>query len=229
MTNQFRLVALLPMKANSSRVPRKNFKDIAGKPLARWILDTLVSIELIDKIVINTDAIEELAEIGIRNGAHNGRVIIRQRPSELCGDTVSMNKIIADDLTFINAENYLMTHTTNPLLSEETVRKAIDTFHDGLCVHDSLFSVNRHQTRFYDRQVKPINHDPDNLVQTQDLEPFFEENSCLYLFSKSSFKSTNARIGQKPMMMEIPKIEAIDIDEPDDWVLAKKLLSTSTL
>ena len=153
----------------------KNFKDIAGKPLARWILDTLVSIELIDKIVINTDAIEELAEIGIRNGAHNGRVIIRQRPSELCGDTVSMNKIIADDLTFINAENYLMTHTTNPLLSEETVRKAIDTFHDGLCVHDSLFSVNRHQTRFYDRQVKPINHDPDNLVQTQDLEPFLKK------------------------------------------------------
>ena len=79
------------MKANSSRVPRKNFKDIAGKPLARWILDTLVSIELIDKIVINTDAIEELAEIGIRNGAHNGRVIIE--PTDY-SDTVSMKKIL---------------------------------------------------------------------------------------------------------------------------------------
>ena len=227
MTNQFRLVALLPMKANSSRVPRKNFKEIAGKPLARWILDTLVSIELIDKIVINTDAIEELADIDIRNGAHNGRIIVRQRPSELRGDTVSMNKIIANDLTFINAENYLMTHTTNPLVSQETVRKAIGAFHDGLGAHDSLFSVNRHQTRFYDRHSNPINHDPDNLVQTQDLEPYFEENSCLYLFSKSSFETTNARIGQKPMMMEIPKVEAIDIDEPDDWILAEKLLSTS--
>ena len=229
MTNQYHFVALLPMKANSSRVPGKNFREIAGKPLARWILDTLVRIELIDKIVINTDAIEELAKIGIHDGAHNGRVIVRLRPSELCGDTVSMNKIIWNDLNSINAENYLMTHTTNPLVTEETIRTAIETYKAGQNAHDSLFSVNRHQTRFYDRYAKPINHDPNNLVQTQDLEPYFEENSCLYLFSKSSFETTNARIGKTPIMMEIPKIEAVDIDELDDWIVAEKLLSTSTL
>ena len=84
---------------------------------------------------------------------------------------------------------------------------------------DSLFGVTKFQTRFYKGDGTPINHDPDNLIRTQDLEPWYEENSCIYIFDKNSFASTKARIGRKPILFEIPKLESIDIDEKEDWFL----------
>ena len=61
---------------------------------------------------------------------------------------------------------------------------------------------------------------PNNLVRTQDLEPWFEENSNLYIFTRESFAKTQARIGAQPMMYEGPFFESIDIDTPADWDFA---------
>ncbi len=213
-------VALLPMKAHSARVTGKNFREFAGKPLFRWILDSLLGLPELELIVINTDAREILAGLGLRDG---GRVRIRDRKPELCGDAVSMNLILADDLQAVPADVYLMTHTTNPLLSRDTMRAALAEFRRALAAGsaDSLFSVNRHQTRFYRADGTPINHDPARLIPTQDLEPWYEENSNLYLFTAESFRATSARIGRKPMMYPTPKYESLDIDTPADWQLAE--------
>ena len=136
-----KIVALLPMKVNSVRVPQKNFRSFNGKPLFRWILDTLLSLEEIDQIVINTDARKKLASHGLRDSE---RIIIRDRPNSICGDDISMNLILSDDIQNINADIFLMTHTTNPLLSADTIRKALKTFIDSNPRQkvDSLFSVN---------------------------------------------------------------------------------------
>ena len=117
-----------------------------------------------------------------------------------------------------------MTHTTNPLLTSKTISNAINVFLNQ-SDHDSLFTVNKIQTRFYDKNVTPINHDPDNLIRTQDLPTWYEENSCLYIFSKQSFCKTNARIGSYPMMYPISKNEAVDIDDMDDWNMAEAIIS----
>lgn len=212
-------IALLPMKANSERVTGKNFKKLAGKPLFRWILDALLAVDEIDQVVINTDARNILADNGLFD---SDRVLIRNRLPEICGDFVSMNLIIEDDLAATNADQYIMTHTTNPLLSSVTIRKALDEYKDAKSkgLSDSLFGVTKFQTRFYKGDGTPINHDLSNLIRTQDLEPWYEENSCIYIFNKSSFAATNARIGAKPILFEIPKLEAIDIDEKEDWFLA---------
>lgn len=214
-----RIVALLPMKAHSARVSGKNFRDFCGKPLFRWMLDTLLEVEEIDQIIINTDARDILKQNGL---VDSEKVLIRVRPKEICGDFVSMNKVIANDIENVPADIYLMTHTTNPLLSSETIRKAILAYKLGLTNgrNDSLFTVDRVQTRFYERDGTPVNHDPNNLVRTQDLNPWYEENSNLYIFSSSSFKKTNARIGEKPYLFVSPKYESIDIDEPEDWEFA---------
>lgn len=214
-----RVVALLPMKANSERVKGKNFRDFNGKPLFRWVLDTLLSVPAIDKVIINTDARHVLAENGLVSG---DRVEIRDRPEEICGDFVSMNKVIGDDVENVDSDIYLMTHTTNPLITPETVSKALEAFQRNLDqgVTDSLFTVDKIQTRFYREDCSPVNHDPANLIRTQDLEPWFEENSNLYIFTKDSFNKTHARIGEKPMMFETPKYESIDIDNPEDWDFA---------
>ena len=208
------------MKANSQRVKGKNFRRLGDRPLFRWILDTLLSLEQVAEVVINTDARAILAENGLTDG---GRVRIRDRRADLCGDMTSMNRILADDIRAIDADAYLMTHTTNPMLRPATIRAAMARYADGVstAAADSLFAVNRVQTRFYRADGSPVNHDPENLVQTQDLEPWFEENSNLYLFSRESFAATDARIGRRPILFEMEKTEAIDIDTPEDWMLAE--------
>lgn len=218
-TERPRIVALLPMKANSERVKGKNFRMFCGKPLFRWILDTLLEVDAIDQVVINTDARHILAENGL---VDSDRVLIRDRPEAICGDLVSMNLVLADDLENVDADVYLMTHTTNPLLSAVTVEKALEAFLEAQPNGDadSLFTVDKIQTRFYRADCSPVNHDPNNLVRTQDLEPWFEENSNLYIFTRDSFAKTDARIGTKPMMFESPKFESIDIDTPADWDFA---------
>ena len=134
-----------------------------------------------------------------------------------------MNLVLADDVQNVPADAYLMTHTTNPLLSAQTIRDAIHRYTQELegGSHDSLFTVNKFQTRFYRADSTAINHDPEILLRTQDLEPWFEENSNLYLFSSSSFSATGARIGRKPLLHEMPRIESMDIDDEEGWQIAE--------
>ena len=219
MATKYDLVALLPMKANSERVKGKNFREFAGKPLFQWILDTLLKIEEIDCVVINTDARQILEANGLNDSR---RILIRDRKPELCGDHVSMNKVLNDDIQNIESRTYLMTHTTNPLLSADTISKAIQSYNTGLAEgKDSLFTVNKFQTRFYRNDGSPVNHDPENLLRTQDLEPWYEENSNLYIFSQDSFTNANARIGQNPILFETPTTESQDIDNQIDWQIAE--------
>ena len=218
-----KVVALLPMKANSERGKGKNFRDFAGKPLFKWILDTLLSIDEIEQIVINTDARDILKSNGL---VGSDKILIRDRKKEICGDYTSMNLIIDDDIKNIDADIYLMTHTTNPLLSKSTIIDAILEYKKALTnnTNDSLFSVNKVQERFYTDKATPINHDPNKLLRTQDLQPWFKENSNLYLFTKKSFGKTNARIGLNPMIFISKEFESLDIDTQDDWDMGEVII-----
>lgn len=217
----YNLVAYLPIKENSQRIPNKNFKSFLGKALYEWILEKLLAVPSIQKIYINTDANILLTNNKILK---NKKIELIKRKEELCGDNVSMNKIIDDDLNFIDSKAYLMTHVTNPFLSVKTLSKAIDIYNHSLNEgYDSLFSVNEFRSRFYDISNNAINHNPKELIQTQDLPPIFEENSNLYIFSKESFLATRSRIGKYPIHFTTPKIESIDIDYPEDWLLAEAI------
>lgn len=215
-----RFVTLLPLKAHSERIKGKNFRMFAGKPLFRWMLDTLLATEDVDLIVINTDARAELEANGLEP---NPRILVRERKPELCGDFVSMNAVIADDVESVPADTYLMTHTTNPLLSRATIVAALAAYKEGIdsgtC--DSLFTVNRIQTRFYRADGSAVNHNPTQLLRTQDLELWYEENSNLYIFSAESFRKTGARIGVKPCLFETLRKESMDIDDQDGWDIAE--------
>ena len=215
------MIAILPMKANSERVPNKNFRLIAGKPLYVWILENLFRLDFIEKIIINTDANFGLFD----QFKNNKKLILRSRLEHLRGDHVSMNLIIEDDLKHFQADDYLMTHTTNPNLSPKTLTKAYSLFKErDKNRFDTLFSVTRFQGRFYREDYSAVNHDPSELIRTQDLPPLFLENSCLYMFSREDFFKHNARIGSKPIMFETPQLESIDIDTESDWLIAESVL-----
>ena len=85
--------------------------------------------------------------------------------------------------------------------------------------------MTRLQTLLYDQHGRAINHDPAALIQTQDLPPIFEENSCLYIFTRENLIKRHHRIGERPTMFEIDAEEAWDIDEELDFEICDFLLS----
>lgn len=215
------IAALVPMRHHSQRVPEKNFRDLAGKPLYAYILDTLEQVPEIREIVVDTDspAIKE----GIACAFPAVRVL--NRPAELQADEIPMNQILLHDTSLVKAEYYLQTHSTNPLLKPETISRGIQTYLSQREGYDSLFSVTRLQTRLWDQQGKAVNHNPSELLQTQDLPPIYEENSCLYLFTRRSLSEHHNRIGSSPLMFEIDPAEAWDIDTPLDFEIVEFLIS----
>jgi CMP-N-acetylneuraminic acid synthetase len=216
-----RIVAVVPMRHHSQRVPGKNHRPIAGRPLFHHILRTLQQVPEVSEIVVDTDS--EIIARGLRESFPSIRFI--PRPEHLTADDVSMNDILAHDTAQVEADYYLQTHTTNPLLRAETIGKAIREFLAGLSNHDSLFSVTRWQTRLYDEGGRALNHDPSALIQTQDLPPVFEENSCLYLFTRPDLLKRRHRIGERPIMFEIDAAEAWDIDDELDFAICEFLLN----
>jgi CMP-N-acetylneuraminic acid synthetase len=215
-----KVIALLPMKGHSERVPNKNMRLFAGKPLYHRIAAVLEASPAVASILIDTDS-EAIA--GDATRAFHKACIIR-RPKHLQGDFVSMNEIIEHDLSICEGEHFLQTHSTNPLLTQATLDRAIGAYFAALREYDSVFSVSRLQARLYWASGLPVNHDPQVLLRTQDLPPLFEENSNFYLFSKASFAAAGSkRIGIAPKMVEVEKLEAIDIDEESDFQLAEAL------
>jgi CMP-N-acetylneuraminic acid synthetase len=214
------ILALVPMRHHSQRVPGKNYRLLAGKPLYQHIIGTLLAVPEVNDILVDTDS-PSIIE-GLRKDFPQVQVI--ERPEHLRGDTVPMNDILLYDISLFAADFYLQTHSTNPLLRQETVSKAIRTFLGDYPAHDSLFSVTRLQTRLYDQAGQAINHDPNVLLQTQDLTPVYEENSCLYLFTRENLVRRHNRLGEHPMMFEIGADEAWDIDDEFDFTVADFLM-----
>jgi CMP-N-acetylneuraminic acid synthetase len=215
-----KIVALVPIRHHSQRVPAKNYRPLAGKPLFHHIIGSLLACPEVFQVVVDTNSppvIEGLQE-------HFPQVRVLERPNALTGDKVPMNEILAYDTSQVEADFYLQTHATNPLLTSQTISRAIGGFLEAYPIHDSLFSVTRLQTRLWDQLGRAINHNPTILLQTQDLPPVYEENSCLYIFSRQTLLTRRNRLGERPLMFEIEAAEAWDIDEEIDFEIVEFLM-----
>jgi len=215
------IVALVPMRHHSQRVEGKNFRNLAGVPLFYYIIQTLQECSEIARIVVDTDS--EPVMDGLKKDFP--LVTILERPEYLRADEMSMNEVLLYDTSQVEADFYIQTHSTNPLLKKETISKAISTFLLNFPEYDSLFSVTRIQTRLWDESGKAINHNPAVLLQTQDLPPVFEENSCLYIFNRNTLLTNHNRLGDRPMLFEIAASEAWDIDEILDFEIVEFLIN----
>ncbi len=215
-----KIAALVPMRHHSQRVPGKNFRLLDGRPLYQHILSTLLEVPEIDQIVIDTDSEEIIS--GIQ--ASFPQVTVLNRPAELRADTIPMNEILMYDTSQVQADLYLQTHSTNPLLKASTISNAINTLTSVYPAYDSLFSVTMLKTRLWDQLGRAINHNPNILLQTQDLPPVFEENSCIYLFTSDQLVLRRNRIGERPYLFVIDPAEAWDIDEEIDFKLVELII-----
>jgi len=213
------VLAMISMKGHSSRVPRKNLRELAGRPLYHWILDALIGAEQIDQVIVETD--DDEIEKSVKASFD---ITIHRRPPELVGDEVPMNELIAFNMEQAPADIYVHTHSTNPLLTSKTIDEAVESFKENQARHDSLFGVTAWHTRLFWPDGTAANHDPNELIQTQDLPPVYEENSNIYVFTAESFAKRHHRIGKTPFMFPIDRWEAVDIDDEIDFAFADFLM-----
>jgi CMP-N-acetylneuraminic acid synthetase len=150
-------------------------------------------------------------------------VIIIDRPENIRGGMTPMNDVLLHDVKTVESQFYLQTHSTNPIMTSETLTNAVETFFKNYPIYDSLFSVTKVQTRFWDSLARAINHNPNILIRTQDLPPFYEENSCVYIFERNTLIERHNRIGNRPFLFEMDPYEAVDIDEEIDFRVAEEV------
>lgn len=214
-----RIVALVPMRHDSERVKGKNYRPLGGRPLYHHIVSSLLASTRVDSVVIDTDSSLIASEVE----AIFPQVRVLPRPAHLLGGEVPMNAILLHDIDEVEADLYVQTHSTNPLLRTETIDAAIDAFLAARDEYDSLFTVTPLHTRLWTPAGEPINHDADVLLRTQDLPPVMQENSCLYVFDAATLRQRGNRIGRRPLLYALESHEACDIDDESDWVVVEAL------
>ena len=207
------VTAIVPIREESQRLPRKNFRDFNGEPLYYWILDTLSSVEEVDRVVINTNSEEIMTEAPAQFD-----VEISERPERFYGDDTTQN-IVQYEVDRVETDIYLQTFCTNPLLKPESIAGAVRKFIDESC--DSLFTVTGYQKRMYTLSLDPVNHDPHDRVPTQKLSPVYEDNSNAYLFTDDVVEKTGDRMGTNYAVYETGEIESLDIDTKSDFEMAE--------
>lgn len=211
-----RLVALVPMKLNNERVKGKNTRRFDnGKPLCSYILNTLKSIDNLDDIYVycSDESIKEYIPDGIK---------YLKRSSSLDGSEVKINDVLKAFSQDVDSDYYLLTHATAPFISKESIEKGINVIKEGK--YDSVLTVLKVQNFFW-KDNKAFNYELNSIPRTQDLEPFYEETSGLYIYSKDLIMNKNRRIGFNPYLLEISKIEALDIDTEDDFFISNAVSS----
>lgn len=219
MVNMPKIVAFVPMRHSSERVKGKNYRLFAGRPLYHYIVENLLSCDKISEVVIDTDSPDIMQDCQ----RHFPLVRLLERPAHLRAGTVPMNDVLLNSVQQVPADFYVQTHSTNPLLSVLSIVGAVEMFLSNYPLYDSLFTVTKLQVRLWDVLARAINHNPAILLRTQDLPVVYEENSCLYIFTKDMLLTKHNRIGNRPYLFEIDKREATDIDEEIDFQLAEAL------
>ena len=215
-----RIVAFVPMRHDSERVKGKNYRPLGGRPLFHHVVSSLLACREIDEVVIDTDS--SLIAEDVASSFPEVRII--PRPDHLLGGEVPMNDILLYDIEQVDADLYVQTHSTNPLLRAKTIERALGSFIKQRDRYDSLFTVTPLHTRLWTPAGDAINHDPEVLLRTQDLPPVMEENSCLYAFDADTLRERGNRIGQRPLLYPLDPHEAWDIDDELDWLVVEALL-----
>ncbi|MGN1133069.1 MAG: cytidylyltransferase domain-containing protein [Oscillospiraceae bacterium] len=204
-------VAVVPMKLNNRRLPQKNTKCFTnGKPLCHYILSTLLTVDGIDDVYVycsNPD-IQEFIPEGVK---------YLQRSTSLDQDTTKMNEVLQCFANDVPADIYVMTHTTAPFISKESIQKGLDAVESG--EYDSSFAAKKLQDFLWKDGV-PFNYELNNIPRTQDLPALYMETSGFYIYKNEVITKFNRRIGDKPYIVGIGEVESIDIDEPEDFMIA---------
>lgn len=210
-----KVVAFVPIRLNSKRIVGKNLKPLGGRPLMVYIFETLLKVHEIDEVYAycSNEDVKEYLPPG---------VIFLKRDENLDRDETVGKEIYDAFCKTIDADIYILAHTTSPFIKPQSIKTALDNVIAE--THDSAFNVQQIKT-FAWYQGKPLNYSLLEIPRTQDIEPVFAETSAFFIFEKHVWTQLRRRIGEKPFMQIADSIEGIDIDNPDDFELAEKVFT----
>ena len=210
-------VAFVPIRLNSQRVAGKNMRLLGDKPLMCHILETLTTVEGIDEVYVycSDESICEILPEGVK---------FLRRDTSLDSDTTLGKDIYNAFTSEVEADWYILAHATSPFIRRTTIEEALHKVHSGEA--DSSFSAERVQT-FAWYEGKPLNYSLDRVPRTQDLEPVYVETSAFFVFEREVWRSKRRRIGERPYMAVTDRIESMDIDNPDDFLLAEAIVAAN--
>lgn len=208
-------VAFVPIRLNSSRVAGKNLRQLGGRPLMTYILQTLLQVHNIDATYVycSDTSIAPLLPAG---------VTLLQRDTSLDSDTTLGEQIYDAFTREVQADIYVLAHATSPFIRPATIEEAVARVQSGEC--DSAFSAERIQTfAWYGGQ--PLNYSLTHVPRTQELEPVYAETSAFFVFGRDVWCKHHRRIGEHPYVAVTDRIESTDIDNPDDFTLAEAIVA----
>ncbi len=207
-----KIQVVVPIKLNNERFPNKNLADLRGKPLCRYLLDTLSAMPGLETTVYCSD--EKICSYlpeGVR---------FFKRSAELDRFSVQRQEIVFSVLRDISADIYVYAHVTNPFLSAQSIQAAIDAVAaDG---YDSAVGVTEHHTYGW-YQGRPINFDRDDLKRSQDIEPVCLEMG-LFVFKREVALRNGSVYGDRIKFLPVSDVEAVDINIPQDMAYAERML-----
>lgn len=209
-----KVVAFVPIRLNSKRVVGKNLKMLGDKPLLQYILDTLKETPSIDEVYVycSQEDICPLLPKGVKFLKRN----------EMLDRDETLGQEIYDAFTKeVDADIYVLAHTTSPFIKAPTIDNAVRQVIDRH--YDSAFSAQKVQT-FSWYKGHPLNYNLKEIPRTQTIEPVYFETSAFYVFRKEVWTEAHQRIGEKPYMAIVDPIEGIDIDNPEDFEFATRVL-----
>ena len=210
-----RRVAFVPIRLNSQRVEGKNLRELGGRPLMTYLLQTLTRVENIDQVYVycSNPAIVPFLPSGVK---------FLQRDERLDSNTTLGEEIYDAFTREVDADIYILAHATSPFIRSATIADAVAQVENG--EYDSAFSAERVQT-FAWWKGQTLNYSLEHVPRTQDLEPVYVETSAFFVFRANVWREKHRRIGDKPYMAVTDRIESMDIDNPDDFLLAEAIVA----
>jgi CMP-N-acetylneuraminic acid synthetase len=212
---------IIPAKGTSERLKNKNLLKIGGDSLVRLVCEKMLKSEHIDEVYLDTESKEIISQV--MDLKKSGLKFI-SRPVCLANNDIGANEMMIYGLHSVSeCDILLQTFSTSPTLTINTIDMCIEKFMDNLSTHDSFFTVSKVQEYFWS-EGNPVNFSSDELPNSFDLEPLMMETHGLYGIKVDSLLEYKRRVGKKPLLIEIPKSEAIDIDDQEDFIIGKAVL-----
>jgi len=218
-----KVVSLIPARGGSKGIPRKNIKNLNGKPLISYVINSSLMSKYVEETYVSTED-EEIARISEKFGA---RII--KRPSNLATDKTSSEEVLIHFANEVDFDILVFLQCTSPLTKEVDIDGALDLFFTRK--YDSVLSVCQDDGGFlcggflWDENGKSFNYNYKNRPRRQDMKKLYRENGAIYIIDRENLLKSKSRLTGKIGLYKMPRQRSFEIDEPEDFEFLNKIFS----